>query len=81
MGWPLAIQEAADVTVGPNGRVVWVFPAPGLYRVKIHNLGPIMNHSTVTIRELGPGRQIEVPESGARIFGADTAETGTCRRR
>jgi hypothetical protein len=55
---------AADVTVGPNGRIVWVFAAPGVYRVKIHNIGPAQNRSTVTIRELGPGRAIEVPAFG-----------------
>jgi GYF domain 2 len=52
---------AADETDGPNGKIVWIFPADGMYRVKIHNLGPMGNTSTVTIRELGPGHAIEVP--------------------
>jgi hypothetical protein len=51
---------AADNTVGPNGRIVWIFPVAGMFRVKIHNLGPPMNTSTVNIRELGPGHGIEV---------------------
>jgi hypothetical protein len=52
---------AADNTIGPDGRIVWIFPAAGMHRVKIHNLGPPMNTSTVNIRELGPGHGIEVP--------------------
>ena len=51
---------AADNTIGPNGRIVWVFPVEGMFRVKVHNLGPAMNTSTVNIRDLGPGHGIEV---------------------
>jgi hypothetical protein len=52
---------AADATKGPNHRIVWIFPVGGIYRVKIHNLGPPICRSRVDIRELGPGRAIEVP--------------------
>ena len=64
---------AADNTVGPDGRIVWIFPAAGMHRVKIHNLGPPMNTSTVSIRELGPGHAIEVP---ADVIGPPNQ---TCR--
>ena len=52
---------AADITIGPNGRIVWIFPVAGMYRVKVHNLGPQVCRSTVTIRDLGPGHAIQVP--------------------
>jgi hypothetical protein len=55
-------QVAADTSIGPNSRIVWFFPNAGAYRVKVINLdGGRGNRSTVTIRELGPGQEVDVP--------------------
>jgi hypothetical protein len=41
-----------DITVGPNGRVSFVVPNTGVYRVRVDNLGPgMVRTSTVTITE------------------------------
>jgi hypothetical protein len=55
-------QVAADTSIGPNSRIVWFFPNAGAFRVKVINLDlGRANRSTVTIRELGPGQEVEVP--------------------
>jgi hypothetical protein len=39
-----------DVTIGPNGRVSFVVPNTGIYRIRVDNLGPgVVRNSTVTI--------------------------------
>ena len=43
---------AEDITIGPNGRVTFVVPNTGAYRIRVDNLGPgMVRSSTVTITE------------------------------